>query len=242
MVLLYLDVLGMKARWATGDIEIVKRAFAVLDEIVEKALSDSDPRIQESVSGGIQSDAAALVFENATDAVTIGRAIFREAFFRGSEEERFWLRGVIIPVESAELETTVDLTGGARNVKKRVFCDPLMNAINYEQSGFGGQRLLIDLTLVDSELAYKFLTPVRETGHVRSLFHLCELRDSQTVQGFKDVLWMAPDDIANLENERVEMGKRLRWSAGARDEFRHASLTMLVFEECHAIVAWIRGQ
>lgn len=240
MVLLYFDILGMKARWKTGEIEIVKRAFLTLDDVIEEALSAADERVQETVSGGVQSDAGALLFEAAEDAVNVGRSIFQNAFQLGSAAERFWLRGVIIPVEGDELESVENLTGGARNVAKRVFCDELMTAINYEQSGFGGQRLLLAESLFNDELAKKFMTEVRATGsYPRSIFHLAQLKHSEGVEEFRDVLWMVPEDIASWPAQRERMSRRLRWSAADREEFRHASLTMLIFEEVEAIRLWL---
>ncbi len=237
MVLLYVDILGMKARWKSGDINLVKRAFSTFDEVIWEALSAADEGVQKRVSGGVQSDAAALVFETANDAVLVGRALFQAAFRRGTESERFWLRGVIVPVESPELESSVALPEPASNVKKRVFCDGLMNAINHEQSGFGGQRLLIAESLVDKELEYNCLTEVRPTGdYPRSIFHLVALNHTEAVPDFRDVLWMVPEKIEGWDAQSERMARRLRWTAADRDEFRHASLTTLVFEECEAII------
>jgi hypothetical protein len=92
MFLLLIDMLGVKARWALGSAEATA-ALAAFDGFV---LAGLDQAGVVPASGGIDSDAAALVFETIDDALAAAREIFMQAFRSGDPftDERYWLRGV----------------------------------------------------------------------------------------------------------------------------------------------------
>src|SRR4051794_11260730 len=170
MVLLYVDLLGMKARWQTAGVAGAKAAYQTLDLVVRHALGSVPEDTAESVVGGIQSDAAALACREVSDAVALGLLVFKETFRRcgalDAGRERHWIRGVIVEMAEAELESTQTLGGPASQVAKRVFSDDLLEAINIEQSGFRGQRLLVAESLIDPKVESRFAVSV---GDDRSL-------------------------------------------------------------------------
>jgi hypothetical protein len=59
MVLLYIDVLGMKARWQSGGVAAAKAAYHSLDLVIRHAFESVPATTANAASGGVQSDAAA---------------------------------------------------------------------------------------------------------------------------------------------------------------------------------------
>jgi hypothetical protein len=237
--LLYVDVLGMKSRWRAGGPDAAKAAHHTLDLVIRQAL-EAVP-FAETVQGGVQSDAAALIFREVTQAVEVGRLIFRDSFRRsGSPEvggERFWIRGVIRQMATTSLESTDALPGAASGVSKRIFSEDLMDAIHVEQSGYKGQRLLIQESLIDPDVSDAFKIPLGG-----AVFHpLATLRYLPAVAGYRDVLWMFPPDGGNETDEewrlmKVAMQNRLRWSsAGSDEEFVQAAATQVLFAGCETV-------
>jgi hypothetical protein len=237
--LLYVDVLGMKSRWRAGGPDAARAAHHTLDLVIRHAL-EAVP-FAETVHGGIQSDAAALIFQDVRHAIEIGRMIFRDSFRRsGSPEiggERFWIRGVIRQMETTSLESTDALPGAASGVSKRIFSEDLMDAIHVEQSGYKGQRLLIQESLIDPEVSDVFKISIGE-----AVFHpLATLRYVPAVAGYRDVLWMFPPDGGNETDEKwrlmkVAMQNRLRWSSdGGDEEFVQAAATQVLFAGCETV-------
>ena len=153
----------MKARWQRGGVVDAKATYRTLDLVIRHALEAVPAAIAGNVSGGIQSDAAALTCPAADQAVIVGREIFREAFRRSGTPdinyERIWLRGAIIEMTTEELEGQETLPGAAAGVSKRVFSDDLLEAINVEQSGYRGQRLLVQESLVSPSSNKRFGCP-----------------------------------------------------------------------------------
>jgi hypothetical protein len=243
MVLLYVDLLGMKARWQSAGVAGAKAAYQTLDLVIRHSLELMPEETAQGIRGGIQSDAAALVCPTVSDAVTAGILIFKETFRRcgslDSGRERHWIRGVIVELGEAELEDTEALPGAAQRVEKRIFSDDLLEAINVEQSGFRGQRLLVAESLIDPVVEDRFRVPVMNE---QSLALLSNLEYSNGRSGFRDVLWMFPsnDPPTDVDHSwqlmRRAMENRLRWAGeGGPGEFTQAAATQLVFAECNAI-------
>jgi hypothetical protein len=243
MVLLYVDLLGMKARWQTAGVAGAKAAYQTLDLVLRHALESVPSDTAANVAGGIQSDAAAIACRNVEDAVTLGRLIFKEMFRRcGSLDagrERHWVRGVVVEMAEAELESTDSLPGPVSGVSKRSFSDDLLEAINVEQSGFRGQRLLVAESLIDPNVEAHFQIALGERCVLQPL---ATLTYSTGRSGFRDLLWMFPAGVPSNEVEeswglmRRAMENRLRWAGeGGPGEFTQAAATQLVFAECNAI-------
>jgi len=237
--LLYVDVLGMKSRWRTGGPDAARAAHHTLDLVIRRAL-EAVP-FAKAVEGGIQSDAAALIFHEVQQAVEVGRLIFRDSFrCSGSPEvggERFWIRGVIRQMATTSLESTDALPGVASGVSKRTFSEDLMDAIHVEQSGYKGQRLVIQESLVEPDVVDAFKIPIGG-----AVFHpLATLRYIPAVAGYRDVLWMFPPSGGNETAEewrlmKVAMQNRLRWASGGGDEeFLQAAATQVLFAGCETI-------
>jgi hypothetical protein len=238
MPLLYVDLLGMKSRYRTRGVNAARSGQRQLRAVVLAGLSALPA--DAKVSGGIQSDAAALQFLHATDAVTVGQAMMLEAVRRSSREQRVWIRGAIMRRggPTSRLDTQVQLDGAPMGVFERQFKPVLMEAIHVEQAGFRGERLLIAEDLVDDKL---------EAAHARHRYDgtaistFCRLRYSRypepVCDGFRDFLWMVPATLSAWDRRRGRMLDLLRWSGdGGDDEVAQAAATHLVFAEADAIL------
>lgn len=241
MPLLYVDLLGVKARYQTGGVPAARRAYTVLGKVVAdglKALPQGRP-----VAGVVQSDAAALQFERASDAVTVGRAIFQECFRRSSKERRVWIRGVVMKGSGpkASLDKQTPLKGAPEGILERHFSTALLRAINAEQSGFRGQRLLIEESLVTPQLVnshgWEMLDGVLKPAH--RLFYSSY---PQHAEKFMDVLWPMADDPSRWPGGYRRLMDRVRWATlGGESESAHASATHLLFAEIDSIVHSLGG-
>ena len=236
MPLLYVDLLGMKAQWQAGGVPTARRRYAEFGDIIVEGLRALPPGTD--VGGGVQSDAAALTFTDARSAVVVGRAIFRTAFWSGWSSNRTWIRGLVSEHRwppGAPLEKARPLRGAPVGVFERHFQRPLLNAINLEQSGFRGQRLLIEETLLSEELERSLATYVggRPFAPFIKLDHSSYPR---AVCDFKDVLWMLEGNDDEWRKSKLQMQNLLRWSsAGGDAELVQASATHLVFAQVDAI-------
>jgi hypothetical protein len=245
MVLFYADVLGMKARWKTGDLDRVTEAYELFERLVDHALSASAPN--GSVSGGVQSDAVALVFDETIDAVRFGKALFCRAFGSGNDTSRFWLRGLIIKsgVDGAELVTERPLCAAWPRIAVRHFSRELLNTVNIEQA-YRGPRLLIAEDAIDASLrnalamsvGAKFVIPLKQLAYT-------PVPDAGGP--WWDVLYLLEPPLSqqSVEARHVEMGQRMRWAAsrshhGTDDELTHVAVLAVVWAECEAI-AWDVG-
>lgn len=238
MPLLYVDLLGMKSRYRTRGVNAARSGQRQLRAVVLAGLSALPEGVE--VSGGVQSDAAALQFLHATDAVTVGQAMMIEAFRRGSREQRVWIRGAIMKRggPKSRLDTQIQLQGAPVGVFERQFKPVLMEAIHVEQSGFRGQRLLVADDLIDDKL---------EASHMRHRYDgadispFCRLRYTgypvPVCNGFRDFLWMIPATLSAWDRRKGRMLDLLRWSGdGGDDEVNQAAATHLVFAEADAML------
>jgi hypothetical protein len=236
MALLYVDLLGMKARYHRGGIRSAQRGYRMLRKLVSEglgALPSGRP-----VSGGVQSDAACLQFASTTDAVKVGRRLFAETFRRSQRPGLLWIRGVIVEGfhPNAPIESVEPLDENFGEVFVREFKVPLLRAIHAEQSGFHGQRLLIESKLLTERLEKDLRVPIGD-GYLLPAHRLRYSRYPSPTGRFRDVLWPVPDDFQNWPFLRRRMLDRLRWANDGGDpEFLHASATNLLFEEIDSIV------
>jgi hypothetical protein len=231
MALLYADILGMKARWRaqTG----VQRAYRRLEALVAEALTTLPAGTL--VGGGVQTDAVALLLEDPLDAVRVGQALFQAAFDYGNDNNRFWLRGVIMEGghPNARLAFDRPLPGAPVSLSVRRYSTRLLNAINIEGSGYKGHRLLVESSAVPTP-------PVISRADGKELRLVWRLKrslyPSPACDGFSDVLWMVPNDLRSWEPQRIKMLDRLRWSSESPEESLQAAATMLVFAEVEAMI------
>lgn len=243
MALLYVDVLGIKARWRTGGSALVTETYLLLEQMLQQALASvgESPR-----AGGIQSDALGLAFDHTAEAVRVGRTLFAKAFRYSVEnpDSPLWLRGVVSPVDKAVPLVVEEPFGddeGTLTVRR--FSDDLLHAINVEQSGTKGVRLLIDKQLLVQTVIDEFAIPV---GHHRYLIPLRELDNSiypegagLSTAGYADILWMIPEPISHWkqwEEEDWRLSKALRAAGQQGEQFAQMAATALVFSEVAAIL------
>src|SRR3982751_5189568 len=94
MPLLYVDMLGMKARYHRGGPRAALNGYRLLGELVREGLEALPDG--HAVSGGVQSDAVCLQFASVAAAVTVGRKLFSDTFRRSKRSRLLWVRGVIV--------------------------------------------------------------------------------------------------------------------------------------------------
>lgn len=238
--MLYADVLGIKALW-TKDVAGVKHAFAGFESLVARALEARPPR--EPFTGGLQSDAVALVFDRTEDAVRVGIELFRSAFDEATADRRMWLRGVICPVADPPDQLVVEEPLSAQSsLTVRRFSDEMLEAINTEQR-FKGARLLICEALVDDEVE----ASVAIQGRNGTAIPLRQLEHSPFPPRARrgdwwEVMYLVPDpySLSAVEEQTTKMQRRLRWAAskghgGSTEEFTHVAMLAAVWAECEAI-------
>jgi len=78
MVVVFLDLLGVRARWHAGGRESAESAFGRLEALVSEALARLAPKSLRD--GAIETDSAALVFGSSEEALSFIRDLFSEAF------------------------------------------------------------------------------------------------------------------------------------------------------------------
>lgn len=236
MALLYVDMLGMKARYHRGGPRAALRGYRLLGELVREGL-EALPN-GHAVSGGVQSDAACLQFASAIDAVLVGRKLFADTLRRSNRSRLLWVRGVIVDEghPDAPVETTKQLQHSTPDVFVREFALPLVRAIHAEQSGFHGQRLLIESKLVGQELDQALGQEIG-SGRLSPTHRLRYSRYPTPTGRFRDVLWPTPNDLDDWPFLYRRMLDRLRWANdGGNSAFLHASATHLLFEEINSII------
>jgi len=236
MPLLYVDMLGMKARYHRGGPRAALNGYRLLGELIREGLEALPDG--HAVSGGVQSDAACLQFASAADAVAVGRKLFSDTFRRSKRSRLLWLRGVIVDEghPNAPIEANKPLQDSTPDVFVREFALPLVRAIHAEQSGFHGQRLLIEGKLASSELN-KSLRQKVGSGHLSPTHRLRYSKYPSPTGRFRDVLWPVPEDLDDWPFLCRRMLDRLRWASDGGDPaFLHASATHLLFEEINSII------
>jgi len=239
--LLFIDVLGTRARWQAGGRAAAVKFFESLRDVVVAALQQVRPA--DVVAGGIESDSAVVVCKDARTAVALGRAIFNAAFRRGNSATgpRLWLRGVIVPYRSeARIRNDRPLSAEFAHVAYSQFADSLLEAIAVEKAGFQGMRLLIGGGLSDREA--NTATKIRVgPAAVKLVRRIRGATYPAGVSGhFRDVLWMAVPEESDWEEQKAIIGKRIRWALSNREELAHAGATQALFNVCGAVMGGFR--
>jgi hypothetical protein len=242
--LLYIDALGLKALWKEKGQQAVSRSLSRFRSRLRSALDDASPR--SVIEGGVQSDAAAILFDDPIEAVTVGIRLYLSVFMQDVPDEqhrpRLWLRGVI--ASSARSAGDHPLMNpltrelrvpGWKQVRVLLQSNELFAAISQEQSGFRGMRLLIENALVGAAMTDALRLRVGE----RPLYRTRRLTHSQyptRLKNSQDVLWMLTDDPAEWAGRQEQMTRLLRHAARNPEEFVQAASTSLVFTEADAIL------
>jgi hypothetical protein len=237
--MLYLDLLGVKARWQQGGGAAAVAAYDALRRFIRTGLAALPRERRELVRGGMQSDAAALIFPRVDEAIVAGRVIYQAAFQGPLSEtdERFWLRGAIT---SCDLEDPLWNTSPLADDLSLTDARPsaaLLDAIAVEQSGYRGMRLLIDKQVAHWTIRKEFDIVVGAGAVFRTIRQMkFNALPASVSDRFVDVLWMLPDDLADWPLQKRRILDRVRWAALHPEELSHASLTLVIFEGCGALL------
>ena len=235
MVVAFIDLLGVRARWHEGGRASAEAAFGRLEALVGEALTRLAPKSLRE--GAIETDSAAIVFGSTEDALSFIRDLFSEAFTapRRAKEERLWIRGTVTAIHNrGALRHSENL---AQHSKIRVFrLDAgLLDAIAVEKSGFKGMRIVVEEKLLTQAVRDHF--GVRAGS--RTLVPFKSLTNSvyprRIAHVYEDFLWMARSEEAEWRKLERSMSDRLRWSAQDSEEFVQAASTQVVFNETVAI-------
>lgn len=235
MVVVFLDLLGVRARWHEGGRESAESAFEKLEALVGETLARLAP--DSLRDGAIETDSAALVFGESWEALAFIRELFSAAFVapRKARDERLWIRGTVSTIQSrGALRREAGLSG---HPKLRVFRldGGLLDAIAVEKSGFKGMRIVVEEKLLTAGVRERFSIPAGSRALVpfRSLTNSVYPRRIAHV--YEDFLWMARSEEAEWRKLKRSMSDRLRWSAQDSEEFVQAASTQVVFNETVAI-------
>jgi hypothetical protein len=237
MVLFLVDLLGTKARWAAGSLDDIREVYEQFECRIATVLTATP--LLGAIGGGIQSDAAAFVFDEAIDAVRFGHALFRATFEAASEQRRLWLRGLIVPTDTpAQGLVEVSALNGFDALEVRHFSAPMLQAINVEQR-FKGPRLLVAGELVTDEVQNALAIPVGDLHAIplRSLDY-APPPDREVAGPWWDVLYLMPDRITEAALAGVDeaVGRCIRWAAQqSMGELAQLSLLSVMWAETQAI-------
>jgi hypothetical protein len=235
MVVVFIDLLGVRARWHEGGRPSAEAAFGRLEALVGEALARLAPKSLRD--GALETDSAALVFGSSEEALSFIRDLFSEAFVapRRAKDERLWIRGTVSTIQSrGALRHAEGLSG---HPKVRVFRldGSLLDAIAVEKSGFKGMRIVVEEKLLTPAVRDRFSVKAGSRALVpfRSLTNSVYPRRIAHV--YEDFLWMARSEEADWRKLKRSMSDRLRWSAQDSEEFVQAASTQVVFNETVAI-------
>lgn len=241
MVILFIDMLGVRSRWHKGGREAAEAAFQAFRNLVAFSLKGSEAAAVPS--GIVETDAAALTCSSTEIALDIGKRLYRATFEQTARnfDNRFWLRGAIVPRTSARpLRTGTHFGAALSQVEIVLYDQELLDAIQVEKSGIKGMRLVVDKTLVTPELNRKLAIHVGALNFIP----IKRLRNSsypgKVADGYLDYFWMASGN--EDESTRLDrlMALRLRHAAKDAEEFAQAAATQVLFHECAAIIGSLR--
>lgn len=232
--LLFIDMLGVKARWIENGRDGAEAAFKRLGDLAAVAATSIKPEVL--ISAFAESDAFCAEVSNVDDALRIAERIYRAAFEKDYErsETRTWLRGVIVRGDGKELRSSISPLVNLPTFHRNSYSGPLLDAINVEKSGFRGMRLLVASDLIDDSLRKRHMV----TSDGLKLAKITRLQSSyypKRTESFEDYLWFAPASKKQWSNYETIMATRLRLSAKLQDEFVQAAATQVVFHEVRAI-------
>ena len=236
MPLLFVDMLGVKARWLRGGRIAAEAAFQQFWGLIGYAVrGESSATI---ALGLVESDSVAIDCKSTGSALRIAEKMYHAAFIQTYEnkEHRVWLRGVILE------RTTDDPLRMPSKFKKDMGIDlmlysgDLLDAITIEKCGFKGMRVLISQSLITEGVKEEF---VASDGEV-SFIPFARLRHSsypnRIESGFSDYLWMARVEEEEKRKLDLIMALRLRHASMDPEESLQAAATQVMFHEVTAMI------
>jgi len=239
--LLFVDMLGVRARWHQDGRAGAETAFRQFERLVTDAIRHSTGEVP--ISASLESDAAALVCNSQHDAVCIGKALYLDAFrvFDRKKHGRPWLRGAILPF-SDDFELRSQRPAGVGGLMVIDYQPGLLEAIAVEKAGYKGMRLLISEELVNDGLRSahcETLSNGQKLHVFRQMTH--SNYPGRLADGWQDVLWMATPDASEWQDRQRRMARRLRYAAKDSEESLQAAATQVLFHECDAIFGTLVG-
>jgi len=233
-VILFIDLLGARARWKRGGIETSVRAF---NHFTAFMIAAAKMDLEYVIDGLIETDAAAFVCSEPEAAFRIARRAYLRAFATpgGSMRERLWLRGAVVPAGEGPLRTGRTAWGPASRVNIFTYSREFFDAVAIEKSGFKGMRLLVRGDVVTARIKRTLALPIGP----RWLIPLRRLRHSGYAPGpsedLQDFLWMSTADSDEWRRLEYTMSSRLRDCTSDQEEFAQAAATQVLFHEASAI-------
>lgn len=242
MPLLFVDMLGVKARWVKGGRAAAEDAFQKFWRLIAFALRDED---SDSVTLGLlESDSAAIDCKTIAVALRIAKKLYHAAFIQTHQDDqkRLWLRGVILNRTSDGPLRTPSTFKADLGVDLMIYSGDLLDAITIEKCGFKGMRILIDQNLITQALRDSYKNDNGELFFVP----FAKLRHSQypnrVSEGYSDFLWMATVDEEEKKKLDMIMALRLRHASKDSEESLQAAATQVVFHEVTAMLIKLRGR
>ena len=234
--LLFVDLLGVRARWARGGRPAAETTFKDFRNLIAASLKGLTSA--EVSVGLIETDAAAITCKDAGTALDIGRRMYRMVFdqTRTNPSRHYWLRGVIVPrVSDLPLRKVGNFAQPLQQVELTHYEPELFDAIAIEKSGVKGMRLLIDKSLVTTQLTKEFRIPIGSLSFIpfktlKSSYYPPHVKDSHL-----DFLWMQSGDLDERKQFERTMASRLRIAATDQEEFLQAAATQVMFFEAAAM-------
>lgn len=238
-VILFVDLLGVRAKWLKGGRAAAEKAFDDFRSLIARAVKQA--KTTALVEGLVESDAMALKFTNISSALDVARRMYLMAFER--KNGVLWLRGCVVPTSpEGYLRKPTAFSGTMSNVQLMLYSASLLDGISIEKAGFKGMRLVVPKSLMTAEARAATKMPIGSLN----LMAVSKLRDStypkRLADEFHDFLWMANPDEAIFSELQKVMAIRLRMAASDPEEFAQAAATQVVFHECAAILNSLRGK
>ena len=234
--ILFIDLLGARKKWQTGGVPAATSAFNHFARMVVASIKAESPT--SILRGGIETDAAMIVFDTTLSALSCARRLYRWAFANQEvpTAPRLWLRGSIVRADdSVFIRHESQMAKPMNTVSVFTYSPAALDAISIEKSGFKGMRLLVRQDAIDQRTkdslripfeAYSFI-PLRKLRHSGY--------PSATDGDLIDFLWMACQEDREWHQMALHMTSRLRHSAKDSDEFAQAAATQVIFHECGAL-------
>ena len=243
MVLLFIDMLGVKSRWHSGGLQAAESAFSVFRDVMIEAMAVVDPK--KIVMGSIECDSCAIVCENLGVALDISRRAFRSVFLVAPQPEatRIWLRGAIVKHSGNFLRRTKPLISQIDQISVHEYSRSLLQAIAVEKAGFKGMRIVV---AGGAGLGEKTRRRLGSLYHREYNKHFAPFRrlslpyPGRLKKGCSDYLWMASETEEEWDAIKTIMVRRLRWSASDPDEFAQAAATQVAFHACGALLTFVK--
>lgn len=241
MTLVFIDMLGVRDKWAKNGRQGAEDAFKKFRNLIAHSLRAIPP--EEILGGVIETDAVIIRCASTNSALKFAKTIYTDAFEQtiDNENNRIWLRGVIIPQKADDLmRWEKSLNKPYDQVKLMLYNNDLFDAIALEKSGIKGMRLIVDKDLITEKVRKDWIIKIGEFNFIT----LKKLRNSsypsQLTDKYYDFLWMATGDEEQNQTLDRTMALRLRKSASSSEEFLQAAATQLLFHEYAAMLGTLQ--